>query len=119
MFEYDEGTIPLGERIKFRFLRFFYKGHPPKRVLAYVWSQYPFAEAYLDSTINSRTRYIETGRDAVPGEWRTVNINATEEYRRIYGEEPPRTARISIIGDSDSTGDPTLGYVDYIRISAQ
>ena len=44
-------------------------------------------------------------------------IDAVEEYRRVYGEDPPKRARISIIGDSDSTRDATLGYVDYIRVS--
>ncbi len=118
MFLYDEGTIPLKERITFGFAKLLYGEHPPKKVLGFVWSEIPFKGPFLDSTINSRTRYLETGGGAALDGWLTVRIDAVEEYRRIYGEDPPARARISIIGDSDSTGDTTLGYIDYIRISS-
>ena len=117
MFQYDKGTIPLRERIIFGFAKLIYGEHPPKHVLGYVWSEYPFSEASLESTVSSRTRYLETGTGAGRREWVTVRIDAVEEYRRVHGEDPPKRARISIIGDSDSTKDATLGYVDYIRVS--
>ena len=118
MFQYDKGTIPLADRIKYGFVKLVYDEFPPKRVLGFVWSERAFNKPYLESTINSRTRYVDAGSEPVTATWRTVSVDIVEEYRRVFGEEPPSRARISIIGDSDGTGDATLGYIDYIRLSA-
>ncbi len=115
MFHYDKGTIPLGERIKYGFVKIVYNEFPPKSVLGFVWPENSFADQYIQSTINSRTRYIDAGSAGSAG-WQTVTVNVAAEYRRVFGEAPPSLARISIIGDSDGTRDSTLGYIDYIHL---
>ena len=40
-----------------------------------------------------------------------------EEYRRSFGEEPPKIVAIGLMTDSDDTGNQALAYFDDVRIS--
>lgn len=49
---------------------------------------------------------VDSRPDSGTGTWQTVVRNVADDYRRLFGEEPPnRPAGITIWSDSDTTGD--------------
>ena len=49
------------------------------------------------------------------GKWLGESRNVSEDYKRIYGEEPGEPAKaVSIAIDSDDTGSSAEGYVGEI-----
>ena len=44
-----------------------------------------------------------------------VQSKAGDDYRRAFGEEPPRVARIAIMNDSDNTGESAVSRIDWIH----
>jgi len=47
------------------------------------------------------------------GEWMTEKRNILEDYRRLFGGEPPSIMAVGIMTDTDNTGESaTAGYDD-------
>lgn len=58
---------------------------------------------------------VESGRENV-GRWMTERRNVYEDYRAIFGEEPPRVGAIAVMTDTDNTGGSATAWYDDIRI---
>jgi hypothetical protein len=68
--------------------------------------------------INKHSTYTiitENGRSAI-GMWVEETVNILDDYRAAFGKEPPPTAGIAIMNDSDNTGEMAVSYVDYIEV---
>jgi hypothetical protein len=52
---------------------------------------------------------------AQAGQWVEEEVNILDDYRTAFGEEPPKSARLAIMSDSDNTGERALGYLDWIE----
>jgi hypothetical protein len=50
------------------------------------------------------------------GAWHEEEVNILEDYRRVYGEDPPPRAGLAIMNDSDGTGDGCVSYIDFIEV---
>jgi hypothetical protein len=48
--------------------------------------------------------------------WITEEVNILEDYKRAFGENPPETASLAIMSDSDNTGESAKAYIEYIQI---
>jgi hypothetical protein len=55
------------------------------------------------------------GRDKT-GLWVEERVNILTDYRRAFGEDPPATASLAIMNDSDDTGQSSVSYVEFIEI---
>ena len=130
MFEYENGKMPLSERLKYSFIKVLYGEFPPKSILGFVSTENEFLEPVLQSTINSRTRYVDMnayatacdgdvadGHSGTP--WCTAEADIVAIATGAFGELPSSKARIALIGDSDSTRDNTIGYLDYVEVRAR
>ena len=53
------------------------------------------------------------------GSWQTYNVNILEDYRNIYGSDPPKIASLAIMGDSDNTGEKSLAFIDFIKLESE
>jgi len=42
-------------------------------------------------------------------------VNVLEDYRRAFGEEPPRIRAVAVMSDSDNTGARTVAWYGDIR----
>ena len=57
---------------------------------------------------------VESGADHL-NRWRPVRRNIAEDYRRAFGNEPPRITGVAIMTDSDNTGESaTAWYGDIV-----
>jgi len=60
---------------------------------------------------------VDSAVEPPQGEWQTVQRNVVNDYRQVFGGEPPdRPVSITISGDSDSTKDTSKVDIDDIRL---
>ncbi len=50
------------------------------------------------------------------GRWVEESVDILADYRRAFGEDPPATASLAIMNDSDDTGQSAVSYVEFIEI---
>jgi Ca2+-binding EF-hand superfamily protein len=53
------------------------------------------------------------------GKWMTEETNMLDDYRKAFGIEPPASASIAIMNDSDDTGEYAVSYVDFLEVYGQ
>jgi len=87
------------------------------RAINYVWSAGMPRGSFAPSpfTANSAIVAVESG-DEKAGEWLTEERNIYEDYRTIFGEEPPRLGGIAVMSDTDNTGDEVTAWYGDIFI---
>jgi len=116
MFDYPLEKLPLADRIRLRLARAFYDPGVPAATLCYVWDSRMRAGTVLTSPYTSRVRIIvaESGGQHA-GEWRTVERDVGEDFRRAFGEEPPAVSAVAVATDTDNTRERiTAWYGDIV-----
>ena len=81
-------------------------------ILKYVWSSTLPEGATTESPYNRRAKIIvlKSGTKKA-GKWLSESVNVHEDYKRLFGEEPPKVEAIAILSDSDNTG--SIAAADY------
>jgi hypothetical protein len=89
------------------------------RAINYVWSakMAKGSEAPSPYTGNSVVVAVESGNDKA-GTLVHEERNVYEDYRRIFGEEPPPLGGIAIMTDTDDTQDDVTAWYGDITLSA-
>lgn len=91
---------------------------PKTRTLNYIWAnQLPKGSSQI-SPFASNDMMIaeESGSDKV-GQWVSVRRNIVEDYRRAFGEDPPKIGAIAIMTDTDGTGESAVAWYSDIVAS--
>lgn len=90
---------------------------PKTHSLNYIWAnRLPRGEVVPNPfTGNAMMVAVESG-NAKRGEWIEERRNVLDDYRRIFGEEPPPVGAIAIMTDTDNTGGTAKAWYDDIRI---
>ncbi|PIQ83820.1 MAG: hypothetical protein COV75_05355 [Candidatus Omnitrophica bacterium CG11_big_fil_rev_8_21_14_0_20_63_9] len=90
-----------------------------KRNIDYVWSATLPVGTILQSAFaaSSKMIVVESGTSAL-GQWRRVERNLEEDYRRCFGKyDPPNVIAIGLMTDTDNTHSVAIAYFDDLRIS--
>jgi rSAM/selenodomain-associated transferase 2 len=116
-FVYQPERTGVWERVKFEFYRAFYGEYPPGAVINYVWeSRLPKETAYPNPyTARARMLVVESGPERV-GQWVDERRNLYEDYRRLFGAEPPRLVGVAVMTDTDDTGERAEAWYDAITL---
>ncbi len=90
------------------------------RLVGYIWDTGAPAGSIVTSTKTSNTRYIviRSGQTGL-GEWFTEKRNVYEDYRKLFGEEPPMVGKVSVMIDSDDTESAAESYIGGIYFSKE
>jgi hypothetical protein len=113
----DEKT-KAGDDFAARVCVFFPRGFfSKKRAVCYVWAnRLPKGE----HVVSPFTPYIITvavdSGEELAGRWTSHQRNIYEDYRRFFGEEPPRIGAVALMTDSDNTGESAVGYYGDISL---
>ena len=91
---------------------------PKTRTLNYIWANQLPKGSYQISPFASNDMMIaeESGSDNV-GQWLSVRRNIVEDYRRAFGEDPPKIGAIAIMTDTDGTGESAVAWYSEIVAS--
>jgi len=91
---------------------------PNTTSLNYIWANLmPKEEVHPNAyTSNAMMLAVESGNGKA-GSWAQVRRNIIEDYRRAFGEDPPRKAVIAIMTDTDNTGQKATAWYDDIYLS--
>ncbi len=93
---------------------------PKTRTLNYIWANRLPREAFQASayTGNSMMIAVESGGERV-GEWLTERRDIVADFRRAFGEDPPKVGAIAIMTDTDNTGETAMAWYGDILVSRQ
>jgi hypothetical protein len=88
------------------------------RAINYVWAAHMPRGSFAASpyTKNAFVVAVESG-DGKAGEWLTEERNIYEDYRKVFGEEPPHLGGIAIMTDTDDTGDEVTAWYGDIALA--
>jgi hypothetical protein len=93
-------------------VRIVFKGGLQARMLKYVWSSSLPKGTETESAGNSKIKVVvlQSGTARL-GEWVWEEVNAYEDYKRLFGGEPRTVQILGVITDANNT--KTLSKADY------
>lgn len=93
---------------------------PKTRTINYIWANHlPKGEHVPNPfTGNAIMLAVQSGKENL-GRWISEQRNVYEDYRRLFGEEPPKVGAIAIMTDTDNTGGSATACYDDIRIEKE
>ena len=117
LFKYDPGRLRFLEKIKYNAAKVIYGEYPPDSTLNYVWASSNQTPNIMPNPYTDRARLIALEKGpSKAGEWVDESVNILEDYRKAFGADPPSTARIAIMNDSDNTGEKSVSYIGFIEV---
>ncbi len=90
------------------------------RAITYVWAAKIPKESFHQSpyTGNAMIVAVESGGEKV-GQWVQEERNIAEDYRLLFGEEPPEIGAIALMTDTDDTLEDITAFYGDISLSAK
>lgn len=90
------------------------------RAINYLWAnRLPVGEVVPNAfTANAMMIAVRSGEEE-KGKWRHERRNVYEDFKRLFGEEPPKVGAIAIMTDTDNTGEKASACYGPIRIMSQ
>ncbi|MDX1763695.1 MAG: DUF3047 domain-containing protein [bacterium] len=87
------------------------------RSINYIWAnKLPQGEAVPNPYYRKAMMVaVESGSDHL-GQWRHARRNVLEDYRRLFGDEPPKVGAIAVMTDTDNTGESATACYDDIQL---
>lgn len=117
LFAYDPEKASAGKRFKYQLAQLLYGQFPPDSSISYIWDNRattkPFiVNAYVDEArmipVSSGTSQVNT--------WQEYAVNVVQDYKMAFGQDPPATASLAVMCDSDNTHEAATALIQYIRI---
>lgn len=117
MFQYDSASASLGERFIYSATKVIYGKYPPHSTLNYVWTGTKIQEIFIRSPYTDKAYMVvlEGGKEKA-GQWVEESVNVLDDYRKAFGKDPPVTAGLAVMSDTDNTGTSAEAYLDFIEV---
>jgi hypothetical protein len=110
-FRYDPARATAWERAAFGAHRLLYGRYPPRAVLNYIWDNRLPPGTTLDNAYTDRAKMIVVRSGAAEtGRWLTETRDVVEDFRRLFGGDPPRIAGVAVMTDTDDTGERAAAW---------
>lgn len=104
-FRYEPSRVGLATRLKYGAVKALRGEYPPHDAIAYIWANKLAAGESAPSPYTDRVRMVAVrSGDSAAGEWRSEERDVLEDYRRLFGSDPPPYAGIALMTDADDTG---------------
>ena len=122
-FRYDSARVSVWERAKHETYRLLYGEYPPSGSLNYIWANKLAKGTAIDSAYTDRSKMVavESGSEGI-GEWRIEQRDVYQDYKKLFGDEPPSPLTVAIMTDTDNTGESATAYYDdivFIKLDAK
>lgn len=118
IFHYDPAGAGLGRRLRYGLAKALYGEYPPDSSLCYVWeSRDTPGEMVVSPYTDGMYMILKRKGGAEAGTWVEEEADVLADYRRAFGEYPPRRASLAVMNDSDDTGESSVSWLDWVEIS--
>ena len=93
---------------------------PLTKSINYIWANKLPKGQHVPNPFYSKAvmMAVESGNENV-GKWITERRNVYEDFKALFGEEPPAAGGIAIMTDTDNTEESATAYYDDIMIGKQ
>jgi len=117
MFAYDPDRASLGKQLRYGMAKQVYGPYPPHSSISYIWDNQATGKPFIVNAYAEEARMIpvDAGSGAV-GTWQEHTVDIVRDYRMAFGEDPPATASLAVMNDSDNTHEAARAWIQYIRI---
>lgn len=90
---------------------------PRTRVINYIWANKLEKGAAVPNPFfnNAVMIAVQSGKDNL-GQWIAERRNVFNDYREIFGDDPPPAGAVAIMTDTDNTGETAQAWYDDIRL---
>lgn len=90
---------------------------PLTRTINYMWANRLAVGAEVPNPYYSRAMMVavQSGNEKA-GRWVTETRNVYEDFRRLFGEDPPQAGAVAIMTDTDNTGEQVQAWYDDIKL---
>ena len=114
-FNYDISNLSWWDRTRLRVIRTFY-GEVPTRAINYIWESKADVGTIVPNPYSDLVMMIvvESGEENI-GSWVQHERNVYEDYKEIYGKEPPNINGLAIMTDTDDTEESAVAYYGDIK----
>jgi len=115
IFDYDPKDLSLSEKIKYLAANTFSGKDTILRAINYIWANKAEKGTVAPNAYTkwSQLHVLQSGNEKV-GMWISESQNIVEDYKKSFGENPPRISAIAIMTDTDSTHEMAMGYFSNI-----
>lgn len=104
-FRYDPARAGAATRLKYGLARRLRGAYPPHAAINYIWAnRLPKGESVRNAYSDRVAMVALRSGDAEAGHWREEERDLLEDYRRLFGEDPPPLEGIAVMTDADDTG---------------
>lgn len=119
MFDQPTAEIPFFQRAGLALAKSATGKDLPNATLCYVWDSRYKEGTEGTNPYTARVRYIVLGGPtAALGQWTTQKRQVSDDFQRLFGQESPRTPRVTAVAvgaDSDNTRGHSLAYISALR----
>ena len=110
-FQYDSAKVGLFGKAKYEAAKLIYGRYPPLGAINYIWeSRAPVGTAVPNPYTEQVHMIVVESGAAKLNTWITEERNVYEDYKRVFGQEPPMISGIAIMTDTDNTGESAEAY---------
>lgn len=90
---------------------------PLTKSINYIWANKLPQGKHVPNPFYSRAVMVavESGEENV-GKWITERRNVYEDFRKLFGYDPPEAGGIAVMTDTDNTGEAAVAYYGDLRI---
>lgn len=118
-FDYDLNRLGFLARSKVKLARALHGDAVPAAALCYVWDARAPVGTIVPSAFTDRVRMIILDSGAADaGRWVSHSRNVAEDFRKAFGEAPPRVTGVAVATDTDNTGDDVTAWFGDLRFEA-
>ena len=115
-FDGDFATLPEKEQSRLRRAGSLTGRDVPYATLMYIWSEQVPVETIIPSTHTSQVKMLVVASGTAGlGQWQSVRRNVAADYKRAYSTDPGRILSVSVMTDTDNTGEKAVGEYADIR----
>ena len=111
MFEYDSRQIGFFEQAQYEVAKLLYGQYPPLASLTYIWESKSPIGRIVPNPYTDRVYMIvlESGTPKL-NQWVKEERNVYEDYKNVFGEDPPKISGVAIMTDTDNTQENAIAY---------
>ena len=119
-FEGGRDQLPPEEQMNYDLALAMTGNRLPYATLMYIWESRLPEGTIITHHMTSRVKMVVAGSGARKLDtWHSERHNVLADYRRAFGEEPPRVVSVGIMSDSDNTGASVTAYFGDIRFGVR